>query len=164
MKRSVQEWGLRIGILMIGLVIAHLGVTLFLLSSVADVVLYIYIDGFDMLNTVCWYMTFITGIPALFAIGPDHLDFSNRITKFSARISYVFYIIHFPIVIVCQYCLSLIGVNAVVNFFLTLLLTYPLTAWICYLIQKTRFIGVLFGFPVYGSLKKKSEDENESSV
>ena len=57
-----------------------------------------------------------------------------------------FYIIHFPIVIVCQYCLSLIGVNAVVNFFLTLLLTYPLTAGLCYLIQKTRFIGVLFGY------------------
>ena len=85
-------------------------------------------------------MTFITGIPALFAIGHDHLDFSNRITKFSARISYVFYIIHFPIVIVCQYCLSLIGVNAVVNFFLTIIISYMLTVGLCVVIKKTKLL------------------------
>ena len=87
------------------------------------------------------------------------MDFSNRFTKFSAGISYGFYIIHFPIVIVCQYCLSLIGVNAVVNFFLTLLLTYPLTAGLCYLIQKMRFIGILFGFPAGRIVKNKLEKE-----
>lgn len=134
-------------------------ITLFLFSSVADVVLYIYIDGFDILNTVCWYISFMTGITALFCFGYQHLDFSNRFTKFSAGISYGFYIIHFPIVIVCQYCLSLIGVNAVVNFFLTLLLTYPLTAGLCYLIQKTRFIGVLFGYSEGRIIKDKSEKE-----
>ena len=87
------------------------------------------------------------------------MDFSNRFTKFSAGISYGFYIIHFPIVIVCQYCLSLIGVNAVVNFFLMLLLTYPLTAGLCYLIQKTRFIGVLFGYSEGRIIKDKSVKE-----
>ena len=102
----------------------------------------------------------MTGLPALGCFGYKYLDYSNRFTKFNARISYGFYIIHFPIVIVCQYCLSLIGVNdAVVNFFLTLLLTYPLTAGLCYLIQKTRFIGILFGFPVVRIIKDKSEKE-----
>ncbi|WP_407384906.1 acyltransferase family protein [Ruminococcus sp.] len=115
-------------------------VTLFLLSSVADVVLYIYIDGFEILNTVCYYMTFITGIPAIIAIGYDHLDFSNRITKFNASISYVFYIIHFPIVVMCQYCMSLIGVNAVVNFFLTIIISYMLTVGLCVVIKKTKLL------------------------
>ena len=36
MKRSAKEWGLRIGILLAGLVIAHLGVTLFLLSDLGS--------------------------------------------------------------------------------------------------------------------------------
>lgn len=115
-------------------------VTLFLLSSVADVVLYIYIDGFEILNTVCYYMTFITGIPAIIAIGNDHLDFSNWFTKFNASISYVFYIIHFPIVVMCQYCLSLIGVNAVVNFFLTIIISYMLTVGLCVIIKKTKLL------------------------
>lgn len=115
-------------------------VTLFLLSSVADVVLYTYIDGFEILNTVCYYMTFITGIPAIIAIGNDHLDFSNRFTKFNASISYVFYIIHFPIVVMCQYCLSLIGVNAVVNFFLTIIISYMLTVGLCVVIKKTKLL------------------------
>lgn len=120
-------------------------VTLFLLSSVADVVLYIYIDGIEILNTVCYFMTFVTGIPALVCFGYQHLDFSNRFTKFSASISYVFYIIHFPIVILCQYCLSLIRVNAVVNFLLTIIISYMLTVGTCVLIKKTRITGALFG-------------------
>lgn len=36
MKRSIKEWGIRIVILMIGLTIAHLGVTLFLLSDLGS--------------------------------------------------------------------------------------------------------------------------------
>ena len=115
-------------------------VTLFLLSSVADVVLYIYIDGLEILNTVCYYMTFVTGIPALVCFGYQHLDFSNQFTKFSASILYVFYIIHFPIVVMCQYCLSLIGVNAVVNFFLTIIISYMLTVSLCVVIKKTKLL------------------------
>ena len=123
-------------------------ITLFLFSSVADAVLYIYTDGFDALNTVCWYMSFITGVPALITIGHDHLDFSNRITAFNASISYVFYIIHFPIVVICQYFLSLIGVNAVANFFLTIIISYTLTVGLWVLIKKTRITGALFGLKV----------------
>ena len=33
MKRSIREWGVRVVILLVGLTIAHLGVTLFLLSD-----------------------------------------------------------------------------------------------------------------------------------
>ena len=36
MKRSDKEWGIRIVILMIGLTIAHLGVTLFLLTELGS--------------------------------------------------------------------------------------------------------------------------------
>ena len=36
MKRTGKEWGLRIIILLIGLTIAHLGVTLFLLSDLGS--------------------------------------------------------------------------------------------------------------------------------
>ena len=33
MKRSVKEWAVRVAILLLGLCVAHLGVTLFLLSD-----------------------------------------------------------------------------------------------------------------------------------
>ena len=36
MKRSIKEWGIRIAVLLAGLVIAHLGVTLFLLSDLGS--------------------------------------------------------------------------------------------------------------------------------
>ena len=45
MKRSGKEWGLRIVILMIGLTIAHLGVTLFLLSDLGSDPFNVLIQG-----------------------------------------------------------------------------------------------------------------------
>ena len=45
MKRSAKEWGLRIGILLSGLVIAHLGVTLFLLSDLGSDPFNVFVQG-----------------------------------------------------------------------------------------------------------------------
>ncbi len=45
MKRSAKEWGLRIAILMLGLCIAHLGVTLFLLSDLGSDPFNVFVQG-----------------------------------------------------------------------------------------------------------------------
>ncbi len=45
MKRSAGEWGIRIAILLIGLVIAHLGVTLFLLSDLGSDPFNVFVQG-----------------------------------------------------------------------------------------------------------------------
>ena len=45
MKRSAKEWALRIGILLTGLVIAHLGVTLFLLSDLGSDPFNVFVQG-----------------------------------------------------------------------------------------------------------------------
>ena len=45
MKRSAKEWTLRIGILLSGLVIAHLGVTLFLLSDLGSDPFNVFVQG-----------------------------------------------------------------------------------------------------------------------
>ena len=45
MKRSAKEWALRIVILMTGLVIAHLGVTLFLLSDLGSDPFNVFVQG-----------------------------------------------------------------------------------------------------------------------
>lgn len=45
MKRSAKEWGLRVAILMGGLVIAHLGVTLFLLSDLGSDPFNVFVQG-----------------------------------------------------------------------------------------------------------------------
>ena len=45
MKRSTKEWGLRIAVLMAGLTIAHLGVTLFLLSDLGSDPFNVFVQG-----------------------------------------------------------------------------------------------------------------------
>ena len=45
MKRSEKEWGLRIAILLLGLCIAHLGVTLFLLSDLGSDPFNVFVQG-----------------------------------------------------------------------------------------------------------------------
>ncbi len=45
MRKSAKEWGLRIGILLAGLVIAHLGVTLFLLSDLGSDPFNVFVQG-----------------------------------------------------------------------------------------------------------------------
>lgn len=117
----------------------------FMIVSIGNSLIYNYTDGFEVLNTVCYYASFVTGVLALTALGHDHLDFSNRFSSFNAKISYVFYIIHFPIVIGCQYLLSLTGVDCLTNFFVTLVITYPLTWFLCLLIEKSKYIRILFG-------------------
>lgn len=117
----------------------------FLIVSIGNALIYNYTDGLEALNTVCCYSSFVTGVPALTALGHDHLDFSNRLSSFNAKISYVFYIIHFPIVIGCQYLLLLTGMDHLANFFVTLVIAYPLTWCLCLLIGKTKYIRVLFG-------------------
>ena len=45
MKRSIKEWGLRVSILLAGLCVAHLGVTLFLLSDLGSDPFNVLIQG-----------------------------------------------------------------------------------------------------------------------
>ena len=45
MKRSIKEWGLRVAILLLGLCIAHLGVTLFLLSDLGSDPFNVFVQG-----------------------------------------------------------------------------------------------------------------------
>ena len=120
-------------------------VIIFLAASVTNSVLYIYVENMKALNTVCCYLSFAVGLPALFCLGHDYLDYSNNVSRYASKLSYVFYIIHFPIVILCQYFLSLTDVNYIVNFFLSLLISYPLTCVFCFLIDKSTYAGVLFG-------------------
>lgn len=122
--------------------------TVFIVSSAADAYLFIYTKGHDTLNTVCSYIAFASGIMALIALGREHLDRSNALTEFCSRISYVFYIVHFPIVILCQYLLYLAELSRGANFVLTLVISYPLTVGLCCLIEKSRYIRLLFGLRI----------------
>lgn len=117
----------------------------FLIFSAANVALFIFIGKYDTLNTVCNYLSFVTGILALISVGHDYLDKANRVTGFNSRTSYVFYIIHFPVVVLCQYFLGKAGVGNIANYLLTVLITYPLVYMLCYLIDKTKFLRTLFG-------------------
>ena len=120
-------------------------VLLFVVSCTANTVIFIFIGGHETLNTICNYAAFAFALPALVTIAHDHLDFSNRFTSFNSKISYIFYITHFPIVIFCQYILSLAGMGIIANLVITLIISYPLTCALCFLIEKTKYLRVLFG-------------------
>jgi membrane-bound acyltransferase YfiQ involved in biofilm formation len=120
-------------------------VAAFLVFDITNTVLFIYVGSLETLNTVCNYLTFATSLPALVLLGYSYLNFSNKVTSFASKTSYVFYIVHFPIAILCQYLLNILDVNYIVNFFISLLISYPLCIGCCYLIEKTRYIRVIFG-------------------
>ncbi len=116
-----------------------------LAANAANTAIFIFIGSHALLNNICNYLSFILALPALVCIGHDHLDFTERFSGFCSKISYVFYIIHFPIVIVCQYLLSLTGIGCIANFFVTIAVCYPLTFALCFAVDKTRYLRVLFG-------------------
>ena len=117
----------------------------FIISTAANTFLFMYTSGLGPLNNICNYISFISGIPALITIGREYLNDASPFTRFNSKISYVFYIIHFLPVVLCQYFLSRINTGIIADFFLTVLITYPLTYGLCFLISRTRFIRVLFG-------------------
>ena len=117
----------------------------FVALSAANTVIYIFIGGNETLNTICMYGAFISGMLALISIGHDHLDFTGTFSRFNSRISYVYYIIHYPIVVLCQYHFDMVNLGHIINFFLTLAIAYPFTDLWCWVIDKTKYFRILFG-------------------
>lgn len=118
-------------------------VFVFVLSSMMNAILFVYIEDYALLNNICNYLSYITGISALICLAKEYLDYSNKVSRYCARLSYVFYIVHFPIVVLCQYFISLTGVGSVYNFVLSLLISTILTCSVCCMIEKNT-VGILF--------------------
>ena len=116
-----------------------------IIASVVNILLFVYIEQYELLNTICNYLAFSFGIPALFCLAHEYLDFSNSVSQSASRLSYVFYSTHFPIAILCQYLISMTGVNCILNFIISLIIAYPVTIISCWLIDKLKFLRVLFG-------------------
>lgn len=129
-------------------------ILLFLLSSIMNAVLFVYLEDYELLNNICNYVSFISGIPALLCIGKEYLDYSNPFSRYCSRLSYAFYCTHYPIVVLCQYYISLTGMDSIYNFVLSLILSTVITCSACYIIGKSNVLGVLFG------LKNQSVKEN----
>lgn len=120
-------------------------ICLWVVTSGINTVLFVYMEQYELLNTVCNYLAFAFGVPALFCLGYDYLDFSNKISKTAAGLSYVFYSSHFPIVILCQYFFSMTGIGFIMNFLLSLVVAYPLSFLLSWWISKSKYLRVLFG-------------------
>ena len=113
-------------------------VAVFIISTVANAVLFIFAGGPKLLNNVCNYSSLISGLPALMCLGYDHLSFTGKLSESFSKMSYAFYIVHFPVVVLSQYFLSITGMHILLNFFLTLVIAYPLTYLICVLSAKVK--------------------------
>lgn len=110
----------------------------FLLSSVTNVILFVYIEDYELLNNICNYISFATGIPALICLGKTYLDYTNTVSRYCSKLSYIFYIVHFPIVVLCQYFISITGVGSICNFVLSLVISTIVTGGVCCFINVLR--------------------------
>lgn len=115
----------------------------FALSTVGNITLFLFVGGHEVLNNICDHAAFASGILTLMTLGQKRFDCANAFTRYFSKISYVFYILHFPLVVGCQYLLR--GLPSGVNFLLTLLITYPLTYGFCVLAEKSGYVRILFG-------------------
>lgn len=113
-------------------------VAVFVVTTVANAYLFIYVGGPKILNDIFNYLSLISGLPALMCIGYDYLDFTGKILKKLSKLSYLFYMVHFPVVVLSQYFLNLTGIDFVLNFFLTLVIAYFMTYFICVFVDKVR--------------------------
>lgn len=118
---------------------------LFLVTNITNVILFIYVGGYEILNTVINYASFVFGVLGLFTFAHDYLDFANAFSKKCASLSYVFYICHYPIVILAQYLFMILGMNNILNFFISTLISYILTIGLTYGISYVPYGRILFG-------------------
>lgn len=120
-------------------------VCIFLISSAINTILFIYVGNYELINNICNCLSFAIGILALVSLGKDYLNYSNTVSRYCSKLSYVFYIVHFPIVVLCQFFISLIGVGHLDNFMVSLVLSSTITCFICCLINKNVITRFLFG-------------------
>lgn len=113
-------------------------IAIFVITSAANATLYIFNIGPAILKNICNYSSFVSGIPALMCIGHEYLNKTNSLFSKFAKTSFDFYIIHFPVVVLSQYFLSLTGMDIILNFVLTLVVAYPVTYVICRLFAKVK--------------------------
>ena len=63
-----------------------------IIASTINILLFVYIEKYQIINTVCNYLAFSFGIPALFCLAHEYLDFSNSISKKSKSVYIGFFV------------------------------------------------------------------------
>ncbi len=113
-------------------------IAVFVTAALTNALLYVFVGTVVILSNVCNYTSFICGVIALMIIGREYLDFEGMKTAGFPKLSYSFYIVHFPVVVLSQYFLNLTRMNTVLNFFLTVVISYPVTYLLCKLFSKIK--------------------------
>ena len=77
-------------------------ITVFIIASSMNVVLYVYIGNYEIMNEICNYISFIAGIPALICIGKMYLEMRCTVIAQDCLITFTLFI--------CRllYCVSIL--------------------------------------------------------
>lgn len=108
-------------------------ISVFIIVSVMNVALYVYIGNYEIINEICNCMSFIAGIPAMICIGKMYLDYTNEMCSYCSELSYIFYIVHLPVVVLCQCFISLVGMEGIYNLVLSFAISIIITCSICFM-------------------------------
>lgn len=120
-------------------------ISAFLISSIMNTALFVYVGRYELLNNICNYLSFVFGILTLICLGREYLNGANGFSRMCSRLSYPYYMIHLPVVVLCQYFVSLTGVGIISNFLLSLVFSSTVTIVLCLLADKNAVVGSLFG-------------------
>lgn len=93
----------------------------FLISTVGDVYLFIFLKKFPTLNNAFMAVSCITGVATMIVYASIYLNFSGKVYVLMKKLSFIIYIIHFPISLAFQYIFYLMGINNYVNLVLSLI-------------------------------------------
>ena len=113
-------------------------IAVFVTAALTNALLYVFVGTVVILSNVCNYTSFICGVIAMMIIGREYLDFEGKKTAEFSKLSYTFYFVHFPVVVLSQYFLSQARISPVLNFFLTVVISYPVTYLLSKLISKVK--------------------------
>ena len=81
-------------------------ISVFIIVSVMNVALYVYIGNYEIINEMCSYCS---------------------------GLSYTFYIVHLPVVVLCQCFISLVGMEGIYNLVLSFAISIIITCSICFM-------------------------------
>lgn len=126
-----------------------------LIADIADIYLFLWSKTpYPALNDAMKYITEWCMILALLGLGKDKFDTHNKVTDHLSRISFLFFSVHFLVVVVTQYLTAtMLKTNTAVLFILQVSISFVCTFLLCEICVRVPALCFLLGVKP----KKKTE-------
>lgn len=116
------------------------------IAAIVNVVLFIWTDNSnEIINSAAMYIASWFGILIALGFGRIYFNQSNKVTKYLASRSFLFYIFHFLWLVLLQFYISPYKSNTVILYIIPMLGAYAMTFITCELVMRIPIINFLYG-------------------